>query len=99
MARRLWRSRPFTRLPVWPRSLGFAQVMFSKPFAKELRDLIRSLLQADTTKRFGCLRNGVMDIKEHKWFREINWVKIYQKAVVPDFVPVLKVCSRGFTMV
>jgi len=66
------------------------KVMFSKPFAKELRDLIRSLLQADTTKRFGCLRNGVMDIKEHKWFREINWVKIYQKAVVPDFVPVLK---------
>lgn len=37
--------------------------------------------------RFGNLRGGVSDIKAHKWFKELNWMDIYNRKVVPSFIP------------
>ena len=34
-----------------------------------IQDLIKKLLTADRTKRFGCLKAGAADIKSHKWFK------------------------------
>ena len=36
----------------------------------------------DLTKRFGNLKNGVNDIKTHKWFSAINWIQIYNREVM-----------------
>ena len=33
------------------------------------QDLVKKLLTADRTKRFGCLKDGAEDIKRHKWFK------------------------------
>ena len=38
-------------------------------------------LQVDLTKRYGNLKNGVNDIKNHKWFLTTDWIAIYQKKV------------------
>lgn len=38
-------------------------------------------LQVDLTKRYGNLKNGVNDIKGHKWFATTDWIAIYQKKV------------------
>ena len=35
----------------------------------------------DLTKRFGNLKNGVADIKGHKWFTSTDWVAIHLKKV------------------
>jgi hypothetical protein len=35
----------------------------------------------DLTKRFGNLKNGVTDIKNHKWFAQTEWIAVYQKKV------------------
>ncbi len=35
----------------------------------------------DLTKRYGNLKNGVNDIKGHKWFATTDWIAIYQKKV------------------
>lgn len=49
--------------------------------------------QVDLTKRYGNLKNGVNDIKGHKWFATTDWIAIYQKkvsvAVSVNFVDVL----------
>jgi len=45
--------------------------------------LLRYLLQVDLTKRFGNLKNGVNDIKNHRWFQTTDWIAIYQKKVRP----------------
>jgi hypothetical protein len=37
------------------------------------QDLISKLLQADLSKRYGCMQNGVKDIKHHKFFSEIDF--------------------------
>ena len=57
------------------------QVRFPSHFTADLKDLLRNLLQVDLTKRFGNLKNGVADIKLHKWFASTDWISIYQKKV------------------
>ena len=47
----------------------------------DLKDLLRNLLQVDLTKRFGNLKNGVADIKGHKWFAATDWGAIHLKKV------------------
>lgn len=58
-----------------------SQVRFPSHFSSDLKDLLRNLLQVDLTKRFGNLRNGVNDIKGHKWFATTDWIAIYQRKV------------------
>ena len=50
-------------------------------FSSDLKDLLRNLLQVDLTKRYGNLKNGVNDIKGHKWFSATDWIAVYQKKV------------------
>ncbi|TRZ02614.1 hypothetical protein DNTS_021779, partial [Danionella cerebrum] len=57
------------------------KVRFPSHFSSDLKDLLRNLLQVDLTKRFGNLKNGVNDIKGHKWFATTDWIAIYQKKV------------------
>lgn len=66
------------------------KVRFPSHFSSELKDLLRNLLQVDLTKRFGNLRNGVNDIRNHKWFSSIDWFAIYQKKVEAPFIPKCK---------
>ena len=39
------------------------QLRFPGHFSKELKDLLKNLLQPDITRRFGNMRGGVSDIK------------------------------------
>lgn len=50
------------------------------PFALNCSELFL-LFQVDLTKRYGNLKNGVNDIKGHKWFATTDWIAIYQKKV------------------
>ncbi|CAG5897878.1 unnamed protein product [Menidia menidia] len=66
------------------------KVRFPSHFSSDLKDLLRNLLQVDLTKRFGNLRNGVNDIKGHKWFATTDWIAIYQRKVEAPFIPKCK---------
>ncbi|XP_013072291.1 cAMP-dependent protein kinase catalytic subunit alpha isoform X4 [Biomphalaria glabrata] len=66
------------------------KVRFPSHFSSDLKDLLRNLLQVDLTKRFGNLKNGVNDIKGHKWFSTTDWIAIYQRKVEAPFVPKTK---------
>lgn len=57
------------------------------PYAK---DLIKRLLTADLTKRYGNLKGGVGDIKRHKWFADIDWKKMRRQEIQPPIVPVVQ---------
>ena len=65
------------------------KVRFPSHFSSDLRDLLRNLLQVDLTKRYGNLKMGVTDIKNHKWFAQTNWIDIYQKKEKAMLVPKL----------
>jgi hypothetical protein len=51
------------------------------------RDLIRKLLQPDLSKRYGNLKGGVEDIKNHKWFAGVNWEHVKNKLIIPPYIP------------
>jgi len=53
------------------------------------------LLVADLSKRYGNLKNGVNDIKTHRWFSDTNWDLILQKKVAAPYKPTVK--SAGDT--
>ena len=71
------------------------QVRFPSHFSSDLKDLLRNLLQVDLTKRFGNLKNGVNDIKGHKWFSTTDWIAIYQRKVSSHITLVLCFFVKG----
>ena len=66
------------------------RVRFPSYFSTDLKDLLRNLLQVDLTERYGNLKNGVDNIKGHKWFSTTDWIEIYQKKVEAHFKPTCK---------
>eukprot|EP00933_Yihiella_yeosuensis_P027214 TRINITY_DN21107_c0_g1_i2.p1 TRINITY_DN21107_c0_g1~~TRINITY_DN21107_c0_g1_i2.p1 ORF type:complete len:359 (-),score=64.05 TRINITY_DN21107_c0_g1_i2:51-1046(-) len=66
------------------------KIAFPKLFHKEAKSLVKKLLQADLGKRYGNLKNGADDIKEHKWFKDLNWTDLLEKKVPASFKPQVK---------
>ncbi|XP_063720354.1 cAMP-dependent protein kinase catalytic subunit 1-like [Symsagittifera roscoffensis] len=66
------------------------KVEYPKHFSAELKDLLENLIQVDVTKRYGALRNGVQDIKNHKFFAPVDYIATYQKRLEAPFVPETK---------
>lgn len=64
--------------------------VFPKFFDKDAKLLVRKLLQADLSKRWGNLKDGVRDIKECKWFSTINFADIRAKRIPAQFKPTIK---------
>jgi hypothetical protein len=60
---------------------------FPPQISHTARDLIRKLLQPDLSKRFGNLKGGVEDIKNHKWFAGVNWEHVENKLIIPPYIP------------
>lgn len=52
--------------------------------------LVKRLLTPDLAKRYGNLRNGVTDIKEHRWFAGFDWASLMKKSLPPPYKPVFK---------
>ena len=67
------------------------KVKFPRDFDKKAKSLVKHLLVADTTKRFGCMKDGALGIKNHKWFEEdFSWEEIFAKTAKPTYIPVIK---------
>jgi protein kinase A len=56
-------------------------VRYPAHISTELKDILKNLLQVDITNRYGNLKNGVQDIKEHKWFSSTDWMAVYERRV------------------
>ena len=71
------------------------KIHFPKGMDKDAKSLIKHLLNSDTTKRFGCLKNGVKDIATHKFFDKFNWRNFVYQKMEPPYLPIVK--SKGDT--
>ncbi|XP_050078081.1 cAMP-dependent protein kinase catalytic subunit alpha-like [Anopheles maculipalpis] len=63
---------------------------FPKNFSSDLCDLVHHLLQTDLSRRYGNLRNGVEDIKQHAWFKSTKWYAILNRELSAPYVPKLE---------
>ncbi|KAF9993362.1 hypothetical protein BGZ65_011122 [Modicella reniformis] len=63
------------------------RIYFPSHIDPTAKDLIKKLLTADRTKRLGDLKDGSDDIKNHKWFRGVDWQGLRDRTVVAPIVP------------
>ncbi|XP_059194112.1 cGMP-dependent protein kinase 2 isoform X3 [Centropristis striata] len=52
---------------------GIEKMDFPKKISKRPEDLIRKLCRRNPSERLGNLKNGIIDIKKHRWFNGFNW--------------------------
>ena len=69
------------------------QMKFPAHFDRYAIDLIKKLTARDVSMRFGNLKDGVSDIKNHPWFAGVHWTKLYEKKIRPPYLP--KVANPG----
>jgi serine/threonine protein kinase len=62
----------------------------SKTFERGAKSLIKRLLTADLTRRYGCLRRGADDIKEHKFFTDFSFDDLLARKMVAPILPTVK---------
>ncbi|KAI9315523.1 kinase-like domain-containing protein [Dichotomocladium elegans] len=56
-------------------------------FDPNATDLLSRLLTADLTRRYGNLKNGANDIKNHPWFYGVDFDLVANKQVRPPYIP------------
>lgn len=56
-----------------------------KRFSKHAYSLLTKMLERNPEKRLGA--KGIDEIKNHKFFKGVNWKKLYARKVKPPFVP------------
>lgn len=54
------------------------KITFPRFFDKNAKSLVKKLLVADLTKRYGCLKGGTDDVMSHKWFAGFDWENYWQ---------------------
>ncbi|XP_033835640.1 cGMP-dependent protein kinase 2 isoform X3 [Periophthalmus magnuspinnatus] len=61
---------------------GVEKVDFPKKIRKRAEDLIRRLCRLNPMERLGNNKNGINDIKKHKWFQGFNWDGLRRRQLV-----------------
>ena len=63
---------------------------FPKIIDRDAKTLINHLLVADPKKRYGCLKNGVSDIKNHRLYNDFQWDKLWECSMEAPFLPTVE---------
>ncbi|XP_020107996.1 serine/threonine-protein kinase AtPK2/AtPK19-like [Ananas comosus] len=66
--------------------------------SSEAHSILKGLLQKEPSKRLGSGPSGCTEIKNHKWFKSINWRKLEARQIQPSFCPTVagKHCVANF---
>lgn len=57
------------------------KLKFTDDFDEEAKDLVRKLLKVDRSRRLGNLKGGVDDIKNHPYFKGVDWKMVAERKV------------------
>mmetsp|Transcript_48049 Transcript_48049/g.135768 ORF Transcript_48049/g.135768 Transcript_48049/m.135768 type:complete len:333 (+) Transcript_48049:82-1080(+) len=63
------------------------QIEFPGGMELKAKDLIKRLLMHDQGKRLGCLKDGVDDVKRHKYYKGLDWDLLGSRSLPPPFIP------------
>ncbi|KAI9312729.1 kinase-like domain-containing protein [Dichotomocladium elegans] len=56
-------------------------------FDPNAKDLLKRLLVADLSRRYGNLKNGAEDIKRHPWFEGVDFDRVASRQIRAPYIP------------
>lgn len=65
------------------------KVRFTRSYDKSAKSLTKKLLTSDQTRRYGCLKQGSLDLKLHKFFADMNWEALLARQLDAPIKPEL----------
>lgn len=73
----------------------YRKIINTKPrypegFDSKCKSLVKHLLRRDLSKRYGNLKNGVDDIKNHRFFDNFSWSNLLTKKIAPPYIPTIE---------
>lgn len=68
---------------------GIHSVAFPK-ISRKAESLIKSLCRQDPAERIGYQRNGINDIRKHRWFQGFDWDGLKAQKIEAPFIPEIR---------
>ncbi|KAI6171325.1 G protein-coupled receptor kinase [Aphelenchoides bicaudatus] len=56
-------------------------------FTPECRDLLEGLLKREVHERLGCRGKGAEEVKDHPYFKGVDWQVVYLRRMPPPLIP------------
>ncbi|CAG0904529.1 unnamed protein product, partial [Darwinula stevensoni] len=66
---------------------GIDAVTFPRIVSRTAQGLIRRLCREIPAERLGYGRNGLADVKKHKWFQGFDWDGLKHRLLTPPIQP------------
>jgi len=66
------------------------KITFPVASGKSAKDLVTKLLAANPTARLGCLKRGGRDVREHAFFKPVDFGELEAKKIKAPFIPTIK---------
>lgn len=69
---------------------GMDVVEFPKKIGRNPQNLIRRLCKESPSERLGYQKDGLTDVKKHKWFQGFHWQGLLERTLEPPIKPKVK---------
>ena len=69
------------------------EARFPPSFDPVARDLVQKLIEKNPAKRLGVQVDGIAEIKNHSWFKDVRWDTLYACTIRAPYKP--KLASDG----
>jgi protein kinase A len=66
------------------------KISYTKQFDSNSKSIVKHLLTADLSKRYGNLKAGAEDVLKHKWFKGLNWEALAARTIPAPYKPEMK---------
>jgi len=63
------------------------KISFPKDFCRNAKSIVKHLVIADLSKRYGNLNKGTADIKTHRYFSSLDWNALVKKSLPVPYRP------------